>query len=148
MILKAKPIIKNQYWVVTDGNHKIGNVEASGNGYDFRSIDGTITHFDDTKSIEKTKSIEFEKPHKKHYNAHIPFAKWPTEGKTYNNVYDVKRKLHVYTKTNKSKCYHAAGYFKIKMNDVWQVLFCPKYIFVQRYPYHGPYNTLEEANSA
>lgn len=148
MILKAKPIIKNQYWVVTDGNHKIGNVEASGNGFDFKSIDGTITHFDDKKTIEKVKEIQFENPQKKVYSSTLSFAKWPTEGKTYNDMYDVKRKLHVYTTSKKSKCYHAAGYFKIKMNDVWQVSFCPKYIFIQRYENYGPFLTEDEAKNA
>lgn len=148
MILKAKPIIKNQFWVVTDGTNKIGNVEASGTGFDFRKVDGSIIHYDDVKSIEKTKLIEFERPQRKPIHNPISFAKWPTDGKTYNDMYDVKRKLHVYTTSKKSKCYHAAGYFKIKMNDVWQTIFCPKYIFIQRYDYHGPFLTEEEAKKA
>ena len=30
MNLIAKPIIKNQYWVVTDGDKKVGNVIQEG----------------------------------------------------------------------------------------------------------------------
>ena len=34
--LIAKPIIKNQYWVITDGTNKIGNVVADQNGFDVK----------------------------------------------------------------------------------------------------------------
>jgi hypothetical protein len=61
--------------------------------------------------------------------------------------FDVKRKLHLFTKSNKSKCYHVAGYFMIDQNGQKQVIFCPKYIFIQRYDYQGPFKTESEANS-
>ena len=32
--LIAKPIVKNQYWVITDGDKKVGNVIADQNGFD------------------------------------------------------------------------------------------------------------------
>jgi hypothetical protein len=57
----------------------------------------------------------------------------------------VKRKIHVYTKSPKSKCYYAAGYFNVELNGEWQTIAMPKYIFIQRYEYNGPYTTLQEA---
>ena len=60
---------------------------------------------------------------------------------------DIKRKLHLYTKTQKSKCYYAAGWFVINQNNESTLVFCPKYIFVQRYSYSGPYKTEGEAAS-
>ena len=33
MNLTAKPIIKNEYWVVTDGKKKVGNVIHEGSDY-------------------------------------------------------------------------------------------------------------------
>jgi hypothetical protein len=77
----------------------------------------------------------------------MPYPEYPTTSRTYNNIFDVKRKLHLFTKTTKSKCFHAAGYFVIDQNGVEQVIFCPKYIFIQRYPYKGPFKTEIEANS-
>lgn len=76
----------------------------------------------------------------------MPYPEYPTTAKTYNSMFDVKRGLHLYTKTRKSKCFHAAGYFVIEQNGVKSVQFCPKYIFIQRYPYEGPYKTQNEAN--
>lgn len=140
--LVAKPIIKNQYWVVTNGTEKVGNVLANAAGYELK-IDGVSTTFADTKDIQKNVSIKFENPH--HSKKHTPpYAHWPTSGKTYNNVLDIKRKLHIYTKTPKSKCYYAAGYFAMFVNGTWSVEFCPKYIFIQRYAYMGPFKTLDE----
>jgi hypothetical protein len=144
--LVAKPIVKNQLWVITDGATKVGNIEANNNGYNVK-IGGTSHTFSTTKSIEKNVHLVFEKPEVKKKHIDVPFATWPTTSKkTYNNFYDVKRKLHVYTKTQDSKCYHVAGYFNITVNGTTQTSFCPKYIFIQRYEYTGPYETQDEAD--
>ena len=58
---------------------------------------------------------------------------------------DIKRRLHLYTKTQKSKCYYAAGWYVMNQFGENEVVFCPKYIFIQRYPYSGPYKTRIEA---
>ena len=145
--LIAKPIVKNQLWVIVDGTRKIGNVEADDTGYSVK-IGGDTLNYADTKSIERIFQVEFEKPKKTKPLTELPYAQWPTAGDTYNNFYDVKRKLHVYTAEPKSSCYHVAGYFRINMNGVWETIFCPKYIFVQRYEYHGPYKTSAEADNS
>ena len=147
MSLIAKPIIKNQYWVVTDGDKKVGNVESQGTGFDVK-IGNNLEHYDNTKQIEKFKKIEFAKTNKpKITDTKPPFAVYPTgENRVYNSVLDIKRRLHLFTKTNKSKCYHAAGYFVLNQGEP-QVVFCPKYIFVQRYEYSGPYKSEDEAKS-
>jgi hypothetical protein len=144
MTLIAKTIVRDQLWVITDGDRKIGNVEADQSGYCIK-IGGDTKHYASTKAIEQTLHVMFDKPVTLESHEETPFAHWPVEGKTFNNFYDIKRKLHVYTKSEKSLCYHCAGYFNIKMNDEWETIFCPKYIFVQRYPYHGPFKTKDEA---
>ena len=146
MNLKAKPIVKGEYWVVTDGDRKVGNVIAEGNGYELK-INGNSQHFTTTKAIEKTTSIEFETL-KKPVTSENLFSEYPTPTKIYNSLLDVKRKLHLFTKTAKSKCYHAAGWFSVQQNGEYEVIFCPKYIFVQRYAYHGPFKTESEAKSS
>jgi hypothetical protein len=148
MTLKAKPIIKGEYWVVTDGNKKVGNVIAEGSGFDVK-IGNNIEHFSTTKAIEKKAHIEFEKIAKNQPSTTPSFATFPTSSnRIYNSFYDVKRKLHIFTETPKSKCYHAAGWFAIKQNDEFVNTFCPKYIFLQRYEYIGPYKTETELNDS
>jgi hypothetical protein len=147
MNLIAKPIIKNQYWVVTDGDKKVGNVTAEGNGFDVK-IGNNIEHYNTTKAIQKTKNIEFTKIDKVKASE-PPFAVFPTNRATiYNSVLDVRKKLHLYTTTPKSKCYYAAGWFAIRQGHEFVSIFCPKYIFIQRYEYLGPFKTEKEANSS
>lgn len=147
MSLIAKPIVKNQLWVVTDGTHKVGNVEANAAGFQVK-IGDQFSQFDSTKAIERIAQIEFQRPVKPSKTVRPSYAVWPTQGKTFNNMFDVKRKLHVYTKTPASKCYYAAGWFRMHMNDTWQTVFCPKYIFIQRYAYTGPFMSQEEADNS
>jgi hypothetical protein len=147
MTLTAKPIVKNQHWVVTDGTKKIGNIVAEGTEFTVK-IDNRIEHFDSTKTIEKVKDIQFVSLPKLE-NKKPPFAVFPaTSNRIYNSCFDVKRKLHIFTKTPKSKCYHAAGWFAIKQTDTYEVVFCPKYIFIQRYEYVGPFMSEDEVNSS
>jgi len=143
MSLIAKPVVKNQYWIVTDGNEKVGNVIADGSGFEVK-LNGSKAHFKNTKAIEKQVHIEFTSPAKPQKNE-TPFDEYPTTSKVYNSVLDVKRKLHLYTKTPKSKCYYVAGWFNIQQGQEKETVFCPKYIFVQRYPYEGPFKTKTEA---
>lgn len=146
MTLIAKPVVKDQYWIVTDGQHKVGNVIADSGGYNV-ILNGRVEHCANTADIMREYAIQFERRGNKKSRNGTPYAVWPTGGKTYNNMYDIKRKLHLYTKTRASKCYYVAGYYAIQLNGVWQTVFCPKYIFIQRYPYHGPFSTLQEAES-
>ena len=77
----------------------------------------------------------------------MPFSEYPTTAKVYNSILDVKRKLHLFTKTPKSKCYYAAGWYTVKQGAESKEIFCPKYIFIQRYEYTGPYKTKIEAEN-
>lgn len=144
MNLIAKPIVKGEYWVVTDGEKKVGNVIADGTGFEVK-LNGNTEHYKTTNAIKRQTKIDFQSVEKK--KPVPPLSSFPTPSKTYNNVLDVKRKLHIFTKTPKSKCYHAAGYFVVNQGEP-QVMFCPKYIFVQRYEYSGPYKTESEAIQA
>jgi hypothetical protein len=38
-----------------------------------------------------------------------------------------------------------AGWFAMKQGSEFTTILCPKYIFIQRYDYHGPFKTEEEA---
>ena len=144
--LIAKPIIKDQYWVVTDGEKKVGNVLANSAGYEV-ILNGSTLQFTNTKEVEKQTKISFQITKSNKTKAELPYPQYPTTAKTYNSIFDIKRKLHLYTKSPNSKCYHAAGWFVINQNGTNTVIFCPKYIFIQRYQYSGPFKTEYEANS-
>ena len=103
--------------------------------------------FATTDDIQKKTKIKFITPEKTELPETTPYPEYPTTARTYNSVFDVKRGLHVFTKTKKSKCFHAAGYFVVEHNGIEQVIFCPKYIFIQRYPFNGPFKTKDEAKN-
>jgi len=148
MNLIAKPIVKNQYWVITDGTKKVGNVVAESNGYEVKLGD-VSEYYTTTKAIEEKKKIAFEQVSKQVKNSYPPFAVFPTKGtKIYNSVLDIRKRLHLYTTTPKSKCYLAAGWFGLKQGNEYVIVFCPKYIFVQRYDYIGPFKTEAEVNNS
>jgi hypothetical protein len=144
--LIAKPIIKDQYWVVTDGDKKVGNVLANSAGYEVM-LNGNVLQFNNTVDIKKKIKISFQPMKSNRTRVEMPYPEYPTTEKTHNNMFDLKRKLHIFTKTSKSKCQHVAGWFVLNQNGDVQTVFCPKYIFIQRYPYQGPFKTKEEADS-
>lgn len=140
----AKPIVKNKYWVVTDGTTKIGNMVCNDLGYNL-NINGYNKFFNNVKDLKQQTNITFQKIPINRKKANIPFSEYPTTSKIYNSVMDIKKKIHLFTKNKKSKCFYAAGWYVIEQNDVKKVVFCPKYIFIQRYKYSGPYKTKTEA---
>ena len=144
--LIAKPVVKNQFWIVTDGTSKVGNVIADGSGFEVK-LNGNKTHFKNTSAIKKQTSIEFQQTKAEKSKKEIPFNEYPTTKKVYNSMLDIKRKIHLFTKTTKSKCYHAAGWYVLYQTEEPNVVFCPKYIFIQRYSYQGPFKTEDEAKS-
>ena len=142
--LIAKPVVKNQFWIVTNGTEKVGNVIADGSGFEVK-LNGNKTHFKNTNSIQKQTNIEFQTIKIDKTKKEIPFNEYPTTKKVFNSILDIKRKIHVFTKTQKSKCFHAAGWYILYQGEDPTVIFCPKYIFIQRYEYLGPYKTEDEA---
>lgn len=142
--LIAKQIVKNQYWVVTDGNKKVGNVVAENDGYGVK-LNGSSFHFNSTDDIYKNTKIVFENQSLSNSPTNKPYPEYPTPDIVFNSVMDVRRKLHLFTKSADSKCYHVAGWFITKHTGVDKIMFCPKYIFIQRYSYQGPFKSEADA---
>jgi hypothetical protein len=107
--LIAKPIIEDQYWVVTDGEKKVGNVQANSAGYEV-ILNGSTLQFNNTNDIKKQTKIKFQVLKSNNTKVEFPYPEYPIPTRTYNNVFDVKRKLHLFTKSANSKCLHAAGW--------------------------------------
>jgi len=144
--LIAKPVVKNQFWIVTDGNEKVGNVLAEGSGFEVK-LNGNKQFYKNTSTIQKQTKIEFQRPTEIKSKKELPLSEYPTPKRVFNSMVDIKRKIHLFTPTAKSKCYLAAGWYILEQGSEPELVFCPKYIFIQRYPYMGPYKTEAEALS-
>ena len=66
---------------------------------------------------------------------------YPTSCKPYNAVYDVRRKLPLFTKSDQSKSLYCAGYYTIRFEKGWVKSFCPKVITIERNDHKGPFKT-------
>ena len=143
MTLKAKPILKDRFWIVENDGEKIGTMSLSDDRYMFSSSVETC-FFDNTRQMKKKFGVNIEwgdeitlSDASTNYTVH----NYPTSVKPYNEMYDVKRKLPLFTKSNKSKSAYCAGYYIIHFDKGWVKSFCPKLITIERYEYRGPFKT-------
>jgi hypothetical protein len=147
MTLIAKPVIDKQFWILQDGNQKVGNVEACAGGYQVR-LHNQVTQFKTIKMAAQRVNIQFEsgvQPTQSRPTNNLVHG-FPAAGRVYNPMWDVKMKLPVYTKTNKSKSWFAAGWYRVCKGRSWSVIHDPKMIMLQRYSYQGPFVSKEAAN--
>jgi hypothetical protein len=148
MTIVAKPVIDKQFWILQQGDRKVGNVEACPGGYQVK-INNRVAQFKSIKMVEQRVHVQFEPPFKQP-KIKSPIALvhgYPASGKVFNPIWDVQQKLPLYTKTRKSKSWFAAGWYLVKKGRNWTAVQDPKLIVLQRYPYQGPYHTQEEAHA-
>jgi hypothetical protein len=140
----AKPVIKNKFWVVEDHGQKIATIQAREDGGFVYVHDDQREFFPSVKILKQKYNIKFGSAEKsKKENTKTVYG-FPITGRTYNQVWDVQRKLPIYSKSEKSKSLFCAGYYLVKLNGRWEEQFCPKNITLSRYEFAGPFKTKEE----
>jgi len=146
MNIVAKPIVKDQFWILKQDDRKVGNIEATDDGFAVR-INNKITPFKTMAMIRKQGDIEFaavgNRPSKE--PASYQVQGYPSGSRVYNPIWDVQHKLPLYTKNKKSRSWYAAGWYQVKQRRTWTIEQSPKLITLQRYQYQGPFYTKEEA---
>lgn len=140
----AKPVIKNKFWVVENQGQKIATIQARDDGGFVYVHDQQREFFPSVKILKQKYNIKFDSLAKNSKISSKNVYGFPINGKSFNEVWDVQRKLPIYTKTKKSKSLFCAGYYLIKLNGYWSAQYCPKNITISRYHYFGPYKTKEE----
>ncbi len=143
----AKPVVKNKYWIVEDNGTKIATIQAIDEGGFAYVHDEQRERFPTIKLLSKKYNIIFDTARQiKNTSSDYDCYGFACSTKPYNQVWDVKRSLPVFSKEPKSKSLFCAGYYVVKYNNSWVGEFCPKNITVSRYEFHGPYRTVEEQN--
>jgi hypothetical protein len=140
--LIAKTIVNDSYYIVIDGSNKVGNVLVKDNGV-FLTVNKTTTQYASTQELSKKAKITFASSAISVKENNI--ITYPAPKTTYNHLYDSKLKLQLFTNDPDSKSYRAAGYFAIKIADEFEVMYCPKHIYLTRYKFSGPFHTIESA---
>ena len=142
-ILQAKPIIDNKFWIVEDSGVKIGTLRKNEDKFVFSNENG-VKVFNTKKRITEQfgkdffvakiiKEADNSQPNEVHGYA--------SSTKPHNSMYDIQKKLPLFTKSSDSKSLYCAGYYVIRFEKGWVKSFCPKLITLQRYDFKGPFKT-------
>jgi hypothetical protein len=140
--MKAKEIVKNKFWILSDDKQNIGTISFNDEQYMLSDAKGS-RFFNDTLEIQKSlkSTVSWQELEINEVKPEKLVNEYPTSCLPYNDMYDVKRKLPLFTKSSKSKSLYCAGYYTIKFEKGWVKSFCPKLITIERYEYRGPFKT-------
>lgn len=142
--LHAKPIIDNKFWIVEKDGEKFATLRKDEDNRFVLSNHSGVKIYNSKTDLTKqfgkdffivkiVKEAESNLPTEVHgfTSSCIP----------HNSMYDVKRKLPLFTKSKDSKSLYCAGFYVIRFDKGWVKSFCPKLITLQRYEYRGPFKT-------
>lgn len=146
-MIVAKPVVDKQFWILQQDDQKIGNVEVCQDGSFQVKINNTVQQYKSIKMVTQLHNILFEQPEKtKKKSVSNEVHGYHAQGRVHNPIWDVKHRLPLYTKNKKSKSWFAAGWYRVQRSKTWRVVQDPKLITLQRYKYHGPFHSQEDAN--
>jgi hypothetical protein len=142
--IKAKPIIDEKFWIVEEEGVKIGTLRKNEFSQFILSNSDGIKVYQSKQSITKEFGDDFfvakiirEADDSNPKGVHG----FPSSAVPHNAMYDIQKKLPLFTKSKDSKSLYCAGYYVIRFEKGWVKSFCPKLITLQRYEYQGPFKT-------
>ena len=146
-MIKAKSV-SNKFWILKGSNGKIGEVNSN-NGEYILTMKGVRTSFTSLSTLTKKTGIEFSNTigNTNTTNDDNIYG-FPFTGKKFNEMWDLKLKLPLFTKRDDSKSWFVAGYFKVKIKGKWRDILAPKLLILQRNEYKGPYKSLDNGESS
>jgi hypothetical protein len=144
----ARPVVKNKFWIVESAGQKIATIQAVEDGGFVYVQEDERERFPTIKTLSKKYNIEFAHVERSSARAGNEVYGYPCSGNPQNQVFDVQRKLPIYTKTVKSKSFFCAGYYIIKFSNQWVRTYSPKLITLNRYDFQGPFATVDEQQIA
>ena len=146
----SKTLIPNKEWIVKDQETKIGSIAKNKKGYSFLKK-GQVINFKNLDEIVTSLGVTIPEPKKTKLDTetdnHIIYG-YPCSSRPFGPIYNVKKKLPLFSKSNKSKSLYCAGYYIIKFRKGWVKSYCPKLITVERYPYQGPFKSESDMKTA
>ena len=141
---KAKPIVDGKFWIVEENGSKVGTLHKKENNKFMLSAQGGEVYFSRKDELTKAFGKDFFQVSSKTKISHEEIRDvygYPTSCRPYNPVFNIQKKLPLFTKSNASKSLYCAGYYTIKFDKGWVKSFCPKLITIERYPYKGPFKS-------
>lgn len=141
MTIKAKPVLDDKFWIVEDGGVRVGTLSKNDEGFVISSK-GNLKYYKTERQLKKDLGKDlFVAKIKETNNSVLEVNGYPTRSTPYNSMYDIRRRLPLFTKSEKSKSVYCAGYYLVKFNVNWLKSFCPKLITIERNQFMGPFKT-------
>lgn len=142
--IKAKPIIDEKFWIVESEGVRVGTLRKNEfSQFVFSNEDG-VKVYHNKKSITREFGDNFfvAKIIKEADNSNPKEVHgFGTSTIPHNAMYDIQKKLPLFTKSKDSKSLYCAGYYVIRFDKGWVKSFCPKLITIERYNSKGPFKT-------
>lgn len=135
----AKPILKDKFWILEENNIRVGTISWNEDRFVVSNASGTHFFKNKKQLTAKYQFLVWGKDQPNTTKKSFDVYGFPTSVEPNNPMYDVKRKLPLFTKSNNSKSIYCAGYYIIQFEKGWVKSFCPKLITIERYPFKGPY---------
>jgi len=148
MTVHAKEIINGKFWILENNGEKIATLSMADNKFLLSHKKG-IKFYDDTNLLETeiNDKIIWDKLEITESTTKELYG-YPTRVTPTNSVYDISRKLPLFTKGENSKSYYCAGYYIIGFEKGWLKSFCPKLVTLEKYPYEGPFKNKIDMKAA
>lgn len=146
-MLKAKTIVPNKFWILENADgQRTGTIRhfpnpVLGNATVTVLINNVETCYQslDKACWDLAINIESNIDPKEELKSKETVSGYPTKCAAFNSIWDIKRNIPVFTKTEKSKTLHAAGYYTIKFETGWVQSFCPKVSTLDSNEFKGPF---------
>jgi len=158
MNYSLKTIVDEKFWIIESDGQKCGTLRQTTNGqYEINYRNGNVTVADKVKLQEdfvidietnifkqdiKQPVVEVTRNTDERHVGEV--HGYPSACVPYNEVYDVRKKLPLYSKNEKSFSMHCAGYYVVKYENGWTRSFCPKLVTLEKYEFFGPYKNKED----
>ena len=147
-------IIKDKFWILEDAGVKLGTIRKGDSdanfevimrnkGVDYLDLDALTTKYGKTiltpKLVKKIESVEYGK-------ALDEVEGYPCKHKACNSGMQTVqgKQIPVYTKSDTSKTFYAAGYYGLHFSGVWRNTYCVKLETLDNYEFVGPFKTKSE----
>ena len=137
--IKAKSVVHNKFWILQNKqNKKVGQVKAADQGFEVRLNGSEAGCFKTLASFKESPLFEFTDLPALNNDPSNSCHGYKTNTIAHNAVWNMQYKLPLFTQTEESKSWFAAGYYKLNISGTWIVQYCPKLITLQRHEYKGP----------
>jgi len=149
-MMLAKAVMPGKFWILEDSEGtKKGTLRAGDDGSINALVDGEISSYADWSSCVRELDLTDLKESVKEVVVDTvqDVNGYPTNCEPFNSIWDMKKKLPLFTKIAKSKSQHAAGYYIVKFEHGWVPSFCPKLTTLTNNEYHGPFKTKIECRT-